>query len=372
MPVDQRKCIVTRSTRSPQSVVSAVMLFVLWCAASASATAQVALPCIEGDLACIVKAWKASPVLSRSYWSSMLARPLAERVGPPSDELLVYLNLDNMGNPSFANRPRQTSVTPELRADFDRAFASLPPRVRKLLGPKLAGIFFVEDLGGTALTTTSFGGRFRADVAFIVLDMQVLAKYTANSWATWKENTPFRADANVKLDAIIEHADQDTRANAIRYILLHEIGHVLAIGESFHPPWGNPMPTTNQVQTKYPFTWLSWRPQRESGRWVGAEDNVFDLRPKVAYYRTPQLGLADATSAYTMLANTPFPTLYAATNPFDDFAESFVSYVHTEIDKRPWEIRLSRNGKLEVSVKSCWAEQRCAAKREMLRVWLGQ
>ena len=347
------------------------MLFALWCVASASAMAQVVLPCREADKPCIDKAWRDSPVKSRGYWNRMMARPLAERVGPPTDEVLVYLHLDNIGN-RFANRPRSTNVTPELRADFDRAFASLPARVRELLAPKLAGILFVEDLGGTALTTTSYGGRFRADVAFIVLDMQVLAKHTANSWATWKENTPFRADVNVKLDAIIENVDQDTRENAIRYILLHEIAHVLAIGESFHPPWGDPMLTEKQVQTKYPFTWVSWRPQRETGNWIGAGDNFFVLRPKVVYYQTPQLDLADATRVYRMLTITAYPTLYAATNPFDDFAEAFVSYVHTEIDKRPWEIRLSRDGKLEHSFKICWAERRCAAKREMLRMWLGQ
>ena len=301
----------------------------------------------------------------------MLARPLAERVGPPSDEVLVYLHLDNLGN-RFANRPRATNITPELRADFDRAFASLPARVRELLVPKLAGIFFVEDLGGTALTTTAVGGRFRADVAFIVLDMQVLAQHTANSWATWKENTPFRAAPNMKLDAMIENADQDTRANAIRYILLHEIAHVLAVGESFHPSWDGPLPTEKQVQTKYPFTWVAWRPQRETGRWVGAGDSFFVLRPKVVYYQIPQLDLVDATRVYTMLAISAYPTLYAATNPFDDFAESFVSYVHTEIDKRPWEIRLSRNGKLEYSFKICWTERRCAEKRAILRMWLGQ
>lgn len=69
---------------------------------------------------------------------------------------------------------------------------------------------------------------------------------------------------------------------------------------------------------------------------------------------------------YEALEHTNFATLYAATNPHDDFAESFVTYVHTVLMGKPFEITLSSSGKITKVYKSCWAEERCAAKRKIL------
>jgi len=69
---------------------------------------------------------------------------------------------------------------------------------------------------------------------------------------------------------------------------------------------------------------------------------------------------------YRDLAATNFPTLYAATNPSEDFADSFVSYVHTVLLKRPWEITIRYDGKVALTYGSCWEEARCAAKRRIL------
>ena len=40
--------------------------------------------------------------------------------------------------------------------------------------------------------------------------------------------TPFIANARFRLEATIEPESGNTRANAIRYILLHELGHVVS------------------------------------------------------------------------------------------------------------------------------------------------
>ena len=71
-------------------------------------------------------------------------------------------------------------------------------------------------------------------------------------------------------------------------------------------------------------------------------------------------------AAYGSLEKTNFPTLYAATTPGDDFAESFVSYVHTALMKRPWEITIRKDGEVVKSYRTCWEEPRCAAKRRIL------
>jgi hypothetical protein len=73
---------------------------------------------------------------------------------------------------------------------------------------------------------------------------------------------------------------------------------------------------------------------------------------------------------YEQLEQTNFPTLYAATKPEEDFAESFVSYVHSMLLGRPFEIRIFENDKLLKTYRSCWNEMRCAEKRKVIEQFL--
>ena len=74
--------------------------------------------------------------------------------------------------------------------------------------------------------------------------------------------------------------------------------------------------------------------------------------------------------AYERLEATNFSTLYAVTQPGDDFAEAFASYVHTVMMKEPFEICILRDGKLAKTYGSCWALERWAAKRRILERFL--
>jgi hypothetical protein len=75
--------------------------------------------------------------------------------------------------------------------------------------------------------------------------------------------------------------------------------------------------------------------------------------------------------AYERLERTNFPTLYAATHPADDFAESLASFVHTVMLKKPFEIRIYRDGEIAKRYGGCWTEERCAGKRRILEELLG-
>ena len=324
------------------------------------------LPCKNGHVKCALEARDKSPVRNKSFWAAALAKPVEQRVGVAPEELLVYLNLDNivMGVPKV---PRAVEVSADFLKDVNDAFAELPAVVKNLIGKKLAGIYFVKDLGGTGFAIHVQGGWFSSDAGIIVLDVNVLERQTANAWATWKENMPFRADPSHELDAQIENAAGDNRKNAIQYILLHEMGHIIAIGEKIHPRWDGPASNVDG----FPFAKSSWRLVPEFGRYESTFEKQFGLRQKVVYYTGAQLNASQMRETYSQLATTNFPTLYAATRPDDDFAESFVSYVHSVVMKRPWEISLYADGKLVKSYKSCWEEKRCAEKRRILEETLG-
>ena len=71
-------------------------------------------------------------------------------------------------------------------------------------------------------------------------------------------------------------------------------------------------------------------------------------------------------ATYTSLEKTNFPSLYAATQPADDFADSFASYVHVVLLRRPWQIAISKKGQVVKTFDACWDQSRCAAKRKLL------
>lgn len=333
------------------------------------AQAPPALPCAKADATCARAEGIKSPSRTRAFWAAAFAKPLEQRFGTAPDELLVFLNLDNIAE-GYPNSPHAAILPEDFARDVRDAIAELPALVKSLIDRKLAGIYFVKDLGGTGYTDYVRGNATERDAGLIVLDMAVLSKQTANAWATWKENTPFKPDARVRLEATIEASAQDNRKNAIQYILLHELGHILSIGENIHPVWDKP-PNSEPGLDKFPFANLAWEIDQAGNRYSSRFDAKFPERKDVVYYFGAKLDGKAMAGVYEKLEGTSFPTLYAATHPGDDFAESFVSYVHTVMMKRPWEIRLFQDGKLIRSVGLCWEEKRCAEKRRLLEGFLG-
>jgi hypothetical protein len=323
--------------------------------------------CKMGDAQCAFIENETSPIKKKFYWRGAFGIKLENRFASAPPELVRYLNTDNIGN-GFPNRPESAAIPPDFRNDVRQAIAELPVQIKELLDDKLAGIYFVRDLGGTGFTDYIDGGVFSADAGYIVLDIDVLTRYTANSWATWKENTPFRADPQYRLEVRIEQQQSNNRKNAIQYLLLHEIGHVLSIGEKFHPPWGPGFdPKTRMVDT--PFANLSWEIDKKSS-FISLFDSKFPLRKNLVYYFGARLNADQMAPAYEQLEMTNYPTLYAATSPGDDFAESFVSYVHTVLQKRPLEVRIYRAHSIVQTYTSCWEKARCAEKRKILERFL--
>ena len=328
------------------------------------------LSCAQSDKACVQRAVRGHAVRRIDMWRADLARPLDARIGPAPPALVEYLILDNISQ-GFPQQPRRAVPDAAFMNDVHAAIAELPPQVWRLFGERLIGVYFVEELGGTGfsdLVTDQAGNRV---AGYIVLDAAILRPLAANAWATWKEGTPFKPQAGYSLAARIEDGHGDNRKNAIQYILLHELGHVLSAGNAVHPPWDMD-PKEVPVSASYPFFDLSWSIDRRANRYAALADNRFPQRRNVAYYFGPKLAADDMAATYGNLAKTNFPSLYAATRPGDDFAESFASYVHVVLQGRPWQITIARAGETLKIFKACWDEPRCAGKRKLLEQMLGR
>ena len=340
------------------------LLMVALVCMAAGVQAQLALPCEAADKACLRQAIRSHVVRQPDFWRADFSRALPDRVGYAPPELIQFVTLDNLKE-DYPERPRAPAPDEAFLADVRAALAELPAPVLRLFEQRLIGIYLCEELGGTGWTDVVRDSSGRTIGGIIVLDAGVLKQRTANQWATWKENTPFKPDARWQLQARIEDGDRDTRLYAIQYILLHELGHVLSLGSDVHP---SHLIEPKEVAEgdRFPFFELSWRTDQRRNRYFSLFDLTLARRDEVAYYFGAKLGAGDTLPLYHALEQTNFATLYALTSPFDDFAESFASYVHTVLMRKPWEIKLTHDGQVVKTFKTCWDEPRCAAKRALL------
>ena len=302
------------------------------------------------------------------HWGAEWQRkPLAERIAPAPPDLIEKIGIENRLL-EFPERPTPTTPTPEFTAAFRKVESILPEQTRKLAQERIVGLFLVRDLGGTGYTEAILDEAGIERYAMIVLDRDVLLKRRASGWSTWKENSCFKPlpGRNIDLAVRLEADRDDTLENAIVYILLHEIGHALGMASGIHPSWNG----DTVVSGDYPFTLLSWRMHGND-----VESLFDDAFPERKALRAYAFDRAEVTAdqvlnVYRKLARTNFPTLYAAASLWEDFAESFVNYLHVVREMRPYEIRIGGAMTPEEIIHPCWNEERCAAKRAFLEKWL--
>lgn len=303
------------------------------------------------------------PVKQETFWGDYQKLELEKKVRRAPPELIEYLQKDNEKQ-GWPNKPIAVDLPNDLVGDVQSALLELPLYLRKQISSKTVGIFFVQDLGGSAYSDYVFDRNGRPIAGFVILDVSALNR-KANEWATWKESSPFALDSTITLQATIETKKNDSRKNALQYILLHEFGHIFSIQNPTTPLWGKNWLET-EITSEMQFFNESW--QVNSGKLSSLFDLQWPDRSLVSYYApdSKKLPAQAAIETYQQIAKTNFPTLYAATNPFDDFADSFASYIHVHLLKKPWKIEIkSQTAKLVI--ESCWNQPRCKVKESTLK-----
>lgn len=140
--------------------------------------------------------------------------------------------------------------------------------------------------------------------------------------------------------------------------------HILSIANPRLPRWGVAAKTIT-FSPDMKFFNLTWKIRDNA--FVTQFDEIWSERSKILYYAPDAKKLPGqaAFTAYRKLPQTNFPTPYAATNPFDDFADSFANYVHVVRLKKPWQIQIS-SSKEQITLPACWSEPRCREKRKVI------
>jgi len=294
-------------------------------------------------------------------WNARQALPFHERILPLPTEVRDFVHQVNVASGMDAV-PVAALPDSHLRADLREALLGLPAAVRDLVDPLLLGICLGRGLGSSGLTDIVVDAQGRILGCVVLLDLDLLETHTANSWASWKENLPFATGAGFSLDATIAAPGQDTRANALQFLLLHEFGHVLTADGDFLPRWWEPL-SSSVSDKRFSYLDLSWIVS-PFGSFLPRAD--FELRGVVDFYGNNQLFADAIVTAYSGLECSDFPSLYGATNPYDDFAECFASYVHSEMLGRPYVLRVDLDGEPQAYLDSFWASGRSGAKRAFM------
>ena len=313
---------------------------------------------------CTFAQFKNHKVRQVSYWQAQMAAPLRSRVYAAPPDLIEYVELDNELNDFPAGvKPTENKQTIEL---VKQALAGIPAPIMSLFKDRLAGVFIVDNLGSSGYTDQLIQTNGKPYGGFILLDSAVFDK-PANAWASWKESTAFSSVADTEIKVTLEDPADDSQVNAIQFILLHELAHVLAVGSDIHPDWW--LSAIEVRLSDYEFASLSWVLDESGQSFESRFEAAFPLRPSLVYYREPGLSADQMEEVLHSLQKTNFVSPYAATSPAEDFAESFAIYVHSELMRKPYRIEVLNSGQSLNSMESCFAD-RCRDKLHLLEALL--
>ncbi|MBC3808936.1 hypothetical protein H8K52_16470 [Undibacterium seohonense] len=304
------------------------------------------------------------------FWRAHSKHPLLDRIGTAPKELLHYVTAVNAAAyPEAVSQPVLPYQIPsDFLDDIRGAIAQLPEIVQTKLESCLLGVFLASGVGSSAITDVVVQQDGRLLGSVVLLDAEVFLTRSANVWMTWKESTPFAAHSDVQLNAQIAYPEDDHRQQALQYLLLHEFGHVLSVDTEFLPNWWLGSQKFKDTE-EYSFLSICWQIAM-NGDIIPLIRHNFEQRSKITYYTKPQLDAECMSAVYQSLSHTSFPTLYASTTVYEDFADSFASFVHVVLMKKPWQIQIFQANQPVLRFFDFWSSSRAQRKAQIFAKFL--
>lgn len=149
----------------------------------------------------------------------------------------------------------------------------------------------------------------------------------------------------------------------VKYIILHELGHVLA---AFNSDLFSHADDPEDIFGNK-FVTLSWTGY-QNGFFQSKFDKNFNERLHLKFY-SKNGSFECSSELYKRLAKTSFPTLYSSLNPYEDFAESFALYILEYELGMSYDLKLlSENESFALS--SCYARKNCEQKKDFFKTFL--
>jgi len=162
----------------------------------------------------------------------------------------------------------------------------------------------------------------------------------------------------------LEPPATDNIDNAVRFVFLHELGHIVGMVAGVHGFWA--APETWGFTARSPFTRLSWNTDGRS--WISERKRRHPVlaQPRFYRFRYAPFPASAAPIVYRTLGLTNWPSLYGSIDPYEDFAETFAIYVHTRLLRRPYRVDLYFGSKRIGVFRSCLDNGRCPRKLALI------
>lgn len=271
------------------------------------------------------------PFRQRKNWPKDIEVKFENRILSTSPSVLNYLYLHNKKN-GHNQMVNPAVVSEKERDEFESALASLPEILRMKVDQKFKGIFLVSGMINYALAEYIQDEKGIAWGGVIFIDVDKMRTKTLNALATEKERKLLGENGQFLVSSVMIDPKKDSHFQALRYLLYHEMAHLLAVGHSFHPNWWQ----TPSIEKFANYTF-----SKES--WELAGELTYVTKDKALMH----LNSSAIRVGHDMLAGSTFLSLYALTSPFEDFAESVaLTLWEQEGHRRYWIIR--ENKKIKV------------------------
>lgn len=257
-----------------------------------------------------------------------------DRIGLPA-ELLSHNSGEDV----------RTTVASDLANDLRAAIAELPAPLAHAFDRHVCSVVFVTGLGATGVTAQLASEPSRS---VILLNVDNLDR-SANAWVSFKESSFFSEAHGLAIVGKMTERPDKSRQVLLGYLIAHELGHVLR----------DALPNDPHIAS---FDRACW-PRKDAFK-------DLSLRPYAALHGADSLHEINLEPLYDFILASCFPSLTAAMNPGEDFADSLALYSHSVLLGRPWQVSVYRDGELSRRLESCWREPRCAEKRQALERFL--
>lgn len=254
--------------------------------------------------------------------------------------------------------PRQAPRCAAGGEAYVAAFQSLHdqmPLALQRMFCSLTAIKVLSRFEGTAFASVSTGKDGKANGAVMGIRRSVLDEgLDLQTWASWKEQLSFGGSAGgYAVSPLLPHVRTNTAAmpgvnDFLYFVVTHEFGHMFDIAGGFNRTVKCKDEGEGCALEKGTWGSLSWATDR-----TPLERNRFPFRKGLCFYGCGMEGMtrAAAPDLYEGLARSEFLSTYAATNPWDDFADSLAYYLMRERLGTGYVLRTAQGREYDIMAK---------------------
>ena len=217
---------------------------------------------------------------------------------------------------------------------FESLYDNYPPALQQMFC-SLNRIFIERQFGGTAYASSIDDEQGNPNGAIIGIRKSVLDEsLSLSTWSSWKEQLSFGGITDsYTLTPELPHVitSSTTRTNDFLYfVIAHEFGHLFDFANGLNNRADCPEPESEEDEmpecnmAEGSFGSISWKTDQQTN-----SESDFKNRESLCFYACAgnTLNKTDVSDLYKLLLRKNFISTYAATNPWDDFAESLAYYM---------------------------------------------